>query len=199
MNAGTQTALHHFSRHPVLRTQEALELGIHPRTLYALRDSGEIEQLSRGLFTLTEGVPLAHPALVIVAQRVPQAIIATISAAAFHDLTTQIPNAVHIALPAFRHAPALDFPPLELYRVSEPAYSAGVEEHILDGVTVSIYGPEKTVADLLKFRNRVGLDVAMEVLKRYLARRDRKLERLLHYAEVDRVAGVLRPYLEALV
>lgn len=198
MNTATQTALHHFSRHPVLRTQDALTLGIHPRTLYALRDSGQIEQLSRGLFTLADSPPLAHPDLVIVAQRVPQAIISTISAAAFHDLTTQIPHAVHIVLPAFCSAPTLDFPPLELYRVSEPAYSAGVEEHSLDGVAVPIYGPEKTVADLLKFRNRVGLDVAMEALKRYLARRDRNLDRLLHFARICRVAGVLRPYLEAL-
>jgi predicted transcriptional regulator of viral defense system len=199
MNSAMQSALHHFRSHPVLRTQDALTLGIHPRTLYALRDEGQIEQLSRGLFALADGPTLAHPDLVIVAQKVPQAVIALISAAAFHDLTTQIPHAVHIALPAFRHPPSLDFPPLAVYRVSEPAYSAGVEEQMLDGVPVPIYSPEKTVADLFKFRNRVGLDVALETLKRYLARRDRNMEHLFHFAHICRVAGVLRPYVEALV
>ena len=108
------------------------------------------------------------------------------------------PPAVPISLPAFRHAPVLAFPPLEIYRVSEPTYSAGAEEHVLDAVMVPIYGPEKTVADLLKFRSRVGLDVAMEALKRYLARSDRNLDRLLYFARICRVTGVLRPYLEAL-
>ena len=117
----------------------------------------------------------------------------------YHTSSPTSSPQIHIVLPAFYSAPTLDFPPLELYRVSEPAYSAGVEEHSLDGVMVPIYGPEKTVADLLKFRSRVGLDVAMEALKRYLSRPDRNLDRLLHFAQICRVAGVLRPYLEALV
>ena len=193
-----QEAIRIFKERPVLRTRQALAQGIHPRTLYALRDSGEVEQISRGLFMLAERQPLTQPDFVVVAGRVPKAVIGFVSALAFHELTTQIPHAVHIALPAFWNEPSLDYPPLETYRISEPAYSAGVEIHTFDDVNVPIYDAEKSVADVLKFRNRIGRNIALEALRDYLERPDRDLDKLVEYAEICRVADRLQTYLEAL-
>lgn len=188
-----------LAKHKVLRTSELLQQGVHPRILYALRDSGRIQQLGRGLYILSDHSPLAHPDFVIVASKVPQAVICLISALAYHELTTQIPHTVSIALPAFSHPPRLAYPPLSVYRFSEPALSAGVEIHVLDEVQVRIYTAEKSIADLFKFRHRLGLDVALEALKSYLARPTRDVNQLLHYAAICRVTKVIQPYLEALL
>lgn len=182
-----------------LRTSELLRLGIHPRTLYALRDAGVLEQLSRGLYRLSEMPPLAHPDLVTVSLRVPQAVICLLSALAFHELTTQIPHAVHIALESKAEAPRMDYPPLRVFWFSGPAWSEGIEMQTLDDVPVRMYSPAKSVADVFKYRNKIGLDVALEALRLY--RRDAAFDvgELLHYARVCRVKNVIRPYLEALL
>jgi predicted transcriptional regulator of viral defense system len=128
----------------ILRTGEALRLGIHPRTLYAMRDSGVLEQLSRGLYRLAELPLLSNPDLVTVALKVPQAVICLVSALAFHELTTQIPHVVDIALPNRAERPRLDYPPLRIFWFSGLAWSEGVETQRLDDVPVRIYGPEKS-------------------------------------------------------
>ena len=183
----------------ILRTSEARRLGIHPRTLYALRDSGLLEQLSRGLYRLSEMPPLAHPDLVTVSLRVPEAVICMLSALAFHELTTQIPHAVHIALEGKAEAPRLDYPPLRVFWFSGPAWSEGIETHTLDDVPVRIYHPAKSVADLFKYRNKIGQDVALEALRLYRRYPAFDVGELLHYARVCRVESVIRPYLEALL
>ena len=182
-----------------LRASEALHLGIHPRTLYALRDAGVLEQLSRGLYRLSEMPPLVHPDLVIVTLRVPQAVICLLSALAFHELTTQIPHAVHIALEGRTEAPRLDYPPLRIFWFSGPAWSEGIEAHTLDGVPVRVYNPAKSVADTFKYRNKIGLDVALEALKLYRRHPVFDVGELLRYARVCRVENVIVPYLEALL
>ncbi len=181
-----------------LRTSEALRLGVHPRTLYALRARGLIEPLARGLYRLASLPPLGDPDLVAVAQKVPRGVICLVSALAYHDLTTQVPHAVHVALERGAEPPRLAYPPLELYWLAPAAFHAGVQTVPLDGVTVRLYDAEKTVADCFKFRRRLGLDVALEALRLWRGRRGRDLDRLLRYARVDRVERVLRPYLEAL-
>ena len=181
-----------------LRTSAALAAGIHPRTLYALRDAGSIERLARGLYRLADLPPLGEPDLVTVAQRIPRGVVCLISALAIHDLTTQIPHVVHLALPRSARHPVLEHPPLQVYRFSERAFETGVETVVMDGVPVRVYTAEKTIADCFKYRNKIGLDVAMEALRRYQARRGASLRKLLEYARVCRVERVLRPYLEAL-
>jgi predicted transcriptional regulator of viral defense system len=114
-----------------------------------------------------------------------------------HELTTQIPHAVHLALERGSERPRLDYPPLELYWFAQSAYRAGVQKTNLDGVTVHIYDPEKTIADCFKYRHRIGLDVALEALRAWHARRGRSIDRLMHYARIDRVQRIIRPYLEA--
>jgi len=195
-----QNAIALFRRHSgTLRTAEALRLGIHPRTLYAMRDSGVLERLSRGLYRLAELPPLSNPDLVTVALKVPQAVVCLVSALAFHELTTQIPHAVDVALRNRAERPRLDYPPLRIFWFSGPAWSEGVETHPIDGVPVRIYGPEKSITDAFKYRRKIGLDVALEALKLYRQHQDLDVSRLLHYARVCRVEKVIRPYLEALL
>lgn len=181
-----------------LRTSQAIRLGIAPRTLYALRDAGRLEEVTRGVYRLP-GLPVSeHADLAQVALRIPKGIICLISALAFHTMTTQIPHEVYVALPLDAEKPRLVYPPVRLFWLSRQAHAAGVEEHVLDGVTVRIYGREKTVADCFKYRNRIGLNVALEALKEGLDR-GCKPETLLEFARIDRVERVMRPYLEALL
>jgi len=195
-----ERAIEIFREHGgILRTREALRLGIHPRVLYALRDSGALEQLSRGLYRLAELPPLTDPDLVTVALKVPGAVICLISALAFHELTTQVPHAVDIALSKGDEPPRLDYPPLRLFWFSGPAYSEGVDTHVIDGTPVRIYSPEKTIADCFKLRRRVGLDVALEALKAYRQRPGFDPAKLLHYARICRVERAIKPYLEVLL
>ena len=182
-----------------LRTAEALRLGIHPRVLYAMRDSGVLEQLGRGLYRLADLPPLSNPDLTTVALKVPQAVICLVSALAFHELTTQVPHAVDVALHNRAERPRLDYPPLRVFWFSGPAWSEGVETHPIDRVPVRIYGPEKSVADVFKYRRKIGLDVALEALGLYRQCAGLDVGRLLHYARICRVESVIRPYLEALL
>jgi predicted transcriptional regulator of viral defense system len=182
-----------------LRTAEVLRLGIHPRTLYAMRDSGVLERLSRGLYRLADLPPLSNPDLVTVALKVPQAVVCLVSALAFHELTTQVPHAVDIALHRRAERPRLDYPPLRISWFSGPAWSEGIEIHLVDDTSVRIYGPEKSVADSFKYRRKIGLDVALEALKLYRQCPDFDVSKLLRYARICRVEKVMRPYLEALL
>lgn len=180
-----------------LRTGEALAAGIHPRVLYEMRDAGELEQLARGVYRLASLPPLSDPDLATVAKRVPQGVICLISSLAFHELTTQIPHEVHLALARTAREPVLEYPPIRIYRFSKESFAAGVETHWIDDVSVRIYSAEKTLADCFKFRNKIGLDVALESLRMYRARRRPQLQQVLEFARICRVEKVVRPYLEA--
>ena len=116
----------------VMRTSEALRLGVHPRTLYAMRDSGVLERLSRGLYRLADLPPLSNPDLVTVALKVPQAVICLVSALAFYELTTQIPHVVDVAVHNRDERPRLDYPPLRIFWFSGPAWNEGIETYQID-------------------------------------------------------------------
>ncbi len=189
-----------FKKHGgILRTAQALRVGIHPGTLYAMRDSGALEVVSRGVYRLADSSPLGNPDLVTVATRVPGGVICLISALAFHELTTQIPHEVHVALARGAEEPRLDQPPIKTYRFTGEAFTEGVETHEIDGVSVRIYSPEKTLADCFKFRSKVGIDTAVEAVRSYRERRTVKVDDLMRYAAICRVQKIIRPYLEALL
>jgi predicted transcriptional regulator of viral defense system len=183
----------------ILRTQQAIRLGIAPRTLYRMRDAGLILRESRGLYRLADTVLGSNTDLVQVALKIPKGVVCLISALSFHELTTQIPHQVYIALPIDAEKPRLEYPPLRIFWLSQKTYSAGIERHELDGIPVKIYGIEKTIADCFKFRNKIGLDVALESLRNYRRTEGFNVGTLLHYARIDRVEQVIRPYLEAVV
>jgi predicted transcriptional regulator of viral defense system len=188
------------ARKGMLRTSEAIRLGIHPRTLYLLRALGDIEQIGRGLYRLSDAPPLTNPDLVPIALRIPRAVICLISALAYHRLTIQVPHAVDLALPSHAQVPKVDRIPLRVFWFSEPAFSAGVEVVTIDEVPVRMYSPEKTIADCFKYRNKIGVDVAVEALRTYRERtRKPNVQAMLRYAQIWRVAKLMRPYLEAVL
>jgi predicted transcriptional regulator of viral defense system len=182
----------------MMRTSEALAAGIHPRTLYQLRDQGVIERVSRGLYRLGDLPPLSDPDLVVVASRVPKGVICLISALVFHEITTQIAHEVHVAVPRGVNVPRIDWPPVRGFRFSEASYRAGVEQHSIDGVAVSVYSAAKTVADCFKFRNTIGSEVAVEGLRLALELGRAKPAEIERYSRVCRVERVIEPYLRAL-
>ncbi len=183
----------------ILRTANAIRAGIHADTLYRMRDSGTLEVVSRGVYRLAENPTLGNPDLVTVATRVPGGVICLISALAFHEITTQIPHEVHVALHKGAQEPRLDYPPIKTYRFDGKSYSDGVQIHTIDAVKIRIYGPEKTIADCFKFRNKIGLDTAVEAVRFYRERKRVQINELMRYARICRVDKIIRPYLEALL
>ena len=183
----------------VLCTADMLNLGIHPRTLYKLRDTGVLEQLSRGVYRLADQEPVEHSDLVIVATRCPKAVICLVSALSFHLLTTQVPHSIFIALPQGSETPRIEYPPISVHRFSDESYDAGIEQHTISGITLQVYNPEKTIADCFKFRNKIGMDVVLEALKLYRKEKAFDVTKLLEYGRVCRVENIMKPYLEALL
>ena len=183
----------------ILRTAQVLRAGIHPRDLYALRDTGDLEVVSRGVYRLTELPPLSEPDLTAVATRVPKAVIAVVSALHFHGLTTEIPHAVSIALPKGTSRPRLEWPPLRVYWFSGRFYTEGIETHARDGVTLKVYSAVRTVVDCFRLRMRLGIEVAVESLRTGLEDRRFTPADVMRVAQRLRLASVVRPYLEALL
>ena len=181
----------------MLRTGEALQSGIHRRTLYAMRDAGILNQLDRGLYRLAELPPLSAPDLVTVARKLPKSVICLISALSFHDITTQIPHAVHVAIKRGTERPRLRYPPTNVYWFSGEAFTAGIEHHSIDETPVRVYNAEKTLADCFKYRHKIGMDTVLEALAMYRDRGKPRTKQLLRYAQICRVEKIMRPYLEA--
>lgn len=178
---------------------DAIERGISRYALYNLRDKNIIKPVSRGIYRLAELPQISNPDLVTVSLRFPKAVACLVSALAYHDMTTQIPHQVTVAVPKDSRIPKLDYPPIKAYKFSHREYAAGIEVHHIDSVPVKIYNPEKTIADCFKFRNKIGMDVAIEALKLYRSRKKFDATALMKYAKICRVENVMRPYLEALL
>ena len=200
-DAGLTKARRVFTQHRgMLRTSDAIRLGVHPRTLYALRDRGELERIGRGIYRLSTAPPLTNPDLVAVAIRVPRAVVCLISALARHGLTTQVPHTIDLALPSHAQVPKIESVPIRVFWYPKPSFSAGIDTVTIDHVPVRVYSPEKTIADCFKYRNKIGLDIAIEALRTYRQRRRKPdFRELSRFAQVDRVEKVMRPYLEAMV
>lgn len=182
----------------VIRTADALRLGIQSRALYALRDQGDLVQIERGLFRLRDLPPLSHPDWVIVAAKIPRAVICLVSALAFHNLTTEIAHEVYIALPKSMQKPRVAYPPIRYFWFSQASYEMGIEYHHIDNINIPIYSKAKTVADCFKFRNKIGLDISIAALKQYMDGTS-DLSELLVFATSNRVVRVMQPYIEALL
>ena len=189
-----------FAQHRgYLRTAQAIKLGIAPATLYEMARSGILVREARGLYRLAEAGLPGQPDLVTIAHRIPKAVVCLISALAFHDLTTQIPHRVYIAVPKDTKKPRLEYPPIEVVWLSGSAYTEGIERHDLDGAVVPVYSAAKTVADCFRFRRKIGADVAVEALKDYLRKSRGDVNELLSYSRMNRVSRIMQPYLESLV
>ena len=186
-------------RRGVLRARDLAGPGIPRTILRRMVAEGTLANPERGLYVLADAEPSLHQSLIEACTRVPHGVVCLLSALQFHGLTTQAPFEVWVAIAESARHPAVEHPPLRVVRFSETALAYGVEEHVLDGATVKVYSPAKTVADCFKYRNKIGVDVAVEALRDLFSQsRQPPIDDLWRYAEVDRVQTVIRPYLEAL-
>jgi predicted transcriptional regulator of viral defense system len=197
MSRPTQQLIALARRTGVIRPGDLRAKGIASVYLTRLVRSGALVRVGRGLYSLSDGAPTANRTIVEAARHVPRGVICLLSALRLHGLTTQMPPAIWMAIDGKARAPGAAGPPLEIIRMSGHALTEGIEERKLEGVRVRVYCSAKTVADCFKYRNKIGLDVAMEALRDYRRRRG-SVDDLLRYAEICRVARVMRPYLEAL-
>jgi predicted transcriptional regulator of viral defense system len=181
----------------LLRTRNVLRSGKHSRDLYALVEQGELVPVARGIYRLADYLP-QNPEVIEAMVRLPKAVLFLISALDFHDLTTQIPRRVQLAVPRGTKTPSDLQLPVELHRVSEAAYSYGIEQYTVEGNRVRVYSPEKSVTDCFKHRANIGLDVCLEALRAYRDRGKSNLRELYNCAALNRVSSVMQPYIEAL-
>ncbi|MBW6475088.1 MAG: type IV toxin-antitoxin system AbiEi family antitoxin domain-containing protein [Anaerolineaceae bacterium] len=185
----------------IMRTAEALDAGIAPKTFYAMRDQGIIIQLSRGLYKLADTPPLGNPDLITVALKIPEVVFCLITALDYYNLTEQVPQFVYFAIPQGARRPKIHYPPVNIIWPSKKVYEAGIQEVILDNTPVKIYDPEKTITDCFKYRNKFGLDVAIDAIQRYFEQPPRRqnLNSLMKYAKLNRVEKIITPYIDTLL
>lgn len=193
----TQRVLNLLGQKGLLRPSDLDAVGIPRVVLTRMRSSGLLEQVGRGLYRRKDVEVSEHETLVAVATKVPQAVFCLLTALQFHELTTQLPRQVWIAMPRGSHVPKLGYPPLRMIQTTGEAYTAGIEIVEREHVPLRIYSAAKTVVDCFKHRNTVGIDVALEALKDARAQKKASADDLWRYAKICRVANVMRPYLEA--
>ncbi len=187
-----------FRKHGgIMRTSEALKHGIHPRTLYFMRDHNYLDVLARGTYRLTDLEPVDYQDIVTVASKVRPGVICLISALSYHEITTQIPHEVYVAISRKMSYPRLEYPPARFFKFSEKSFKAGVDIHKISGIDVKIYSPEKTIVDCFRYRNKIGMDVALEALKLWRRKKNADIGKVMEYAIICRVYNVIKPYVEA--
>lgn len=186
-----------FQRRGPVRSSELERLGLSRMDISRLLAAGKIHRVARGLYTASNYRPSEYATLVTVSRRAPNAVFCLLTALRLHDLTTQAPFEVWIAVGNKARAPRMDYPPLRVLRFSEPTLTQGVETRSIEGVKLHVTNVARTVADCFKFRNKIGLDVALEALREVRKERRATNDELWHYAKLCRVATIMRPYLEA--
>jgi predicted transcriptional regulator of viral defense system len=197
----TQTAhiLELARRQRLLSAADLRSRGWSPQLLLKLHRTGQLQRVTRGLYSLPDSEVTEHQSLVEVCRRVPKAVVCLLSALQFHEIGTQLPHEVWIALPEATQTPAIDYPSLRIARLRGEAYSEGVETVVEHGSTIRVYSMAKTIADCFKFRHKIGLDVALEALKEAWRQRKLNIDEVTRYAKINRVARVMQPYLETVV
>ena len=186
----------------LVRPRDVEAIGIPRKYLSRLVERGLIERVGRGQYMAADAEWTQYHTLVQAAARVPRGVLCLLTALRFHDLTTELPREVWMAVDPRAGQPRDPHLALRIVRFSGAALTAGIEEHAIEGVPVRVYSPAKTVVDCFKFRHKIGVEIAIEALRDYLARRDRDrdrdLDELMRLATACRRANVMRPYLEAL-
>ena len=198
MESNYQQILTLASAQGLIRPRDLIAQGLPRVALTRLVRQGLLTRVARGLYTRPDRTVSEHGTLAEVARKHPQAIVCLLSALRVHNLTAQSPFEVWLAIPNKARAPKLEYPPLRIMRFSGAALTEGIEDHQVDGVTVRVTNVARTVADCFKFRNKIGLDVAMEALQEAWANKRISMDELWRYATLCRVANVMRPYMESL-
>ena len=198
MQAKADKLLKLVQRRHIVRPRDVEAAGIPRNYLARLVRSGELRRLDRGLYTATSIAPSEHMSLLEVSRRAPKAIICLLSALRFHEIGTQLPSEVWIAIHFKARAPRITSPPIRIIRLSDAVLRYGIEEKEIDGGMIRVFSPAKTVADCFKFRHKIGLDVALEALRDSYRQKKISMDALWKAAKVCRVANVMRPYMESL-
>jgi len=192
-----QQVLQLVQKRGMVRARDLTAQGFSPTHLQRLYEQGLLLRSGRGVYLPVEAELSEQGSLAEAALRVPAGVVCLLSALQFHGLTTQLPHQVWLALPLRAYTPRLDYPPLRVVHLSRQALTAGIEEHQLGGVAVRVYCPAKTVADCFKFRNKIGLDVALQALKDCSTKPRASIEEMWQYARICRVDLIMRPYLQS--
>lgn len=182
----------------VIRPRDLDAIGVARQYLKIMEQRGLIRKVGRGLYVRTDADVTADHTVAQASKRVPRGVICLLSALRLHDLTTQAPFEVWIAIEGLSWRPQASYPPLRVMRFSGKAYSERIQERLIEGVPVNVYDPAKTVADCFKFRNKIGLDVALEALRDCWKKRLATMDDFWDAAKICRMANVMRPYLESL-
>ena len=186
------------SQKEIIRLRDLKEIDIPRIVLTRLIRSGQLEKIARGLYCVPNKPVTENSNLVTIAIKIPQAIFCLLTALQIHEITTQLPRQIWIAMPRGSHVPKLDYPPIKMIQCSANIYSIGVEIIEYEKQTIRVYSPAKTVVDCFKYRNTVGLDVAIEALREVRAQKKATADELWHFAKIGRVTNVIRPYLEVI-
>ncbi len=195
----TERILSLAASQPLVRPRDVEALGIAREFLLRLHRQGILVRPARGVYALADSSVTEHHSLAIAAKLVPRGVVCLLSALRFHGLTTQDPHEVWMAIDFKARKPSIEVPALRVVRFSGRALTEGIDTHPIEGVPVRVYGPAKTVADSFKYRNKIGIDVAIEALRDALHKRKATVDEIHRFAKVCRVAKVIRPYLEAAV
>lgn len=194
----SQRVLDLLQQKGILRPSDLDAIGAPRVVLTRMTANGQLEKAGRGIYQLPGSHGSEHESLITVATKVPQAVFCLLTALQFHELTTQLPRQVWIAMPRGSHTPRIGYPPLKMVQIAGEAFSEGIEIVERDQVKLRVYSVARTIADCFKHRNKIGLDVALEALKEARAKKKALANDLWRFAKICRVANVMRPYLEAI-
>src|SRR5579863_7275750 len=198
MAESLQKIMRYVGEHGIVRPRDIDAIGLPRQYLVRLHRQGKLSRPARGIYTLPDSDVTEHHSYAEITKRVPQATVCLLSALVFHEITTQSPASVWIALSKGARTPAVVSPSLRIVRLSGPSLTEGIDKHQVEGVAVRVYSAAKTVADCFKFRNKIGLDIAIEALRDCLRQKRASINEIYRYAKVCRVSNVIRPYMEAL-
>ncbi len=184
---------------PVIRPRDLKEHGLPKDYLYSLAQEGVIERIGRGLYQWPNKDLGRHHSRVEISKLAPKAVVALLSALNYHNMTTQNPHQIWLAIDRKAWRPEISYPPVRFVTMSAESLHSGVETHSIKGVSIKVFNPAKTIVDCFKYRGKVGLDVALEALREGWSARKFTIDELQHYAKICRVQKVMQPYLESLV
>lgn len=183
----------------IVRPRELEEYGVKREHIQRMVERGLLERAARGLYRIPNADFSVNVSIAEAGKRVPNGVVCLLSALRYYDLTTVSPHVVWMAVERTSKTPKIEWPPIKIMKFSGGAFDHGVEVITIDNVQVKVYSPAKTVADCFKYRNKIGMDVALEALKDCRRQRKCSIDEIWKYAEIDRVSNIIKPYLESIV
>lgn len=183
----------------IVRPSDLVQLGLPRDYLYQLSKDQVLQRIGRGMYQWPQTEVSSHQSLIEAVKQAPNAVVALISALSYHNLTTQNPHEVWLAIDRKGRRPKIEYPPVRFVTMAKPLLQESVDEHVIGGVVVKVFTPARTVADCFKYRNKIGLDVALEALREGWHEKRFTMDELVKNAEMLRVKKVMQPYIESLI